>query len=272
MFVGEHHSGGVILKPTKGLHLSSFGSVQWDLSFKMLSLLSYCFLTAFAAVTAAAPNPAVGYMIDVVNHKPSNTLSSPLITSSSIGVGGLLSGRNKAAGPLIDDGVDNGRKVHATHSSSVSPSSASSSSSSPSSSLSPSSSDSSSNSSASGTLVISLCDTLVTLAPRQPAVGPVYAVNGHRITRTTRSSATSTAITSVNPDCNLIAALGGNQPGVLPRDPALNIVNAIGDGVPNESVMRLAGGSPVTLAANDVDRLNAVAYVRHSFVLLKIIC
>ena len=179
-----------------------------------------------------------------------------MITSSSIGIGGVLGARDKAAGPLIDAGVDNGRKSHSNHLISVSSSPRSSSS------PLPSSSYPSSNPATSGTLVLSLCGSQISLAPRHPAGGPIDAVNEHRNTRTTRTTATSTAIASADPECELfLTALEGNQPGVLPRNPAFNIKRAVGDGIPNESVIWLAGGSPVTLAANDIDKLNAVACV-----------
>lgn len=214
----------------------------------MSSLLSYCCVAAFVAVTVAAPNPAIGHMIDVVNHKPSKTLSSPLITSSSIVIRGVLSAKNKAAGPLINDGVDNGRKAHSTHS--VLPFSQSS------------SSYSSSNSTTFGTLVVPLCDSSITLAPRHPAVGPIDFGNQFRVTRATSLSGLSTSTTNADSECPFIAALGETQPSLLPRGPAVNIINAVGDGAPNESVISLAGGSPVTLAGSDLDELNAVAYVR----------
>jgi hypothetical protein len=229
----------------------------------MLSSTSYCLMTAFAAITVAAPNPAVGYMVDLVSHKPSKTIPSTLITSSTTEDDGVLNARKRAAGPLIDDGVDVGHKVYSTHSISAAISSPSS----------PSSSSSSTysfnNSTPSGTLVVSLCDSLITLAPREPAVGPIDAVNGYRVSRPRRSRTITTATPTTNADCNLIAALRGDQPRLLRRDPAINKISAVSDGVPNESVISLAGGSPVTMAANDIDALNAVAYVKTHITMLK---
>lgn len=113
-----------------------------------------------------------------------------------------------------------------------------------------SSSYSSSISISSSTIVSSACESYITLAPRNAAVDRIDGPDAH-------PKSTSAA----NSDCEFYQALNEDKNILGPRNPAINRIDAVGTSAAAESVISLAGGNPVTLAASAVDELDAAAYI-----------
>lgn len=93
----------------------------------------------------------------------------------------------------------------------------------------------------------------ITLKPREPAVKRIDAVgvNVHHTTTST-SARSSSSLTLIRTTLEAHIAIN-------PRDPAVNRIDAVGNGMVDQALFDVAGGTPVTLAVSDVQQLEAAA-------------
>lgn len=191
----------------------------------MTRLLSYSFVAILAAVSCAAPNPAVN-RIDAPLHIPQSTIiSSKTASSLSITPRVTLKPREPAVNRIDAVGVN----VHHKPTSSAI------------------------YSHSFRTLVSTTLGPHITLNPRDPAVNRIDAVGvkaNHKTT--THSRTTKSTVSSINASARPYITLN-------PRDPAVNRIDAVGNGMADEVLASVSGGTPVTLAISDIEQLEAAA-------------
>ena len=191
----------------------------------MTRLLQYSFVAILVSVSFAAPNPAVN-RIDAPVHKPHSTRIGPETASSSSTTSKFTLEPREPAVNRIDAvrvNVHHETPSSATHNHSF------------------------------RTLVSTTLGPHITLDPRDPAVNRIDAIGvnvNHKTT--THSRTTKSTISSLS---------SSSRPHITlnPRDPAVNRIDAVGNGMADEVLASVSGGTPVTLAINDIEQLEAAA-------------
>lgn len=186
-------------------------------------LLHYGLLAILSSVTTALPNPAVNRIDVVVLESHLTKTHHKIITSppTATATHASLEARNPAIGYMID--VVRPNPQSAVISTSVS-----------------------------AIIASDACEPIITLEARDPAVNRIDAVGAHVIP----------VMTAVKPPCAILSsssALLEAADRLEARSPAVNRINAVGQDPIGQSVISLAGGSPVTLDADEVAELKAVA-------------
>lgn len=186
----------------------------------MAKLLSYSLVAVLVAVSLAAPNPAVN-RIDAPPQRPHSTTSigSKTTLNSSTAPHITLKPRKPAVNRIDAVGVN----VHGKPTSS------------------------SAHSSSFRTLVSTTVGPHIALNPRDPAVNRIDAP-GHKPHSSTRTSS-ATAASSLNKP----------HAPIEERAPAVNRIDAVGNGVVDQALVSVVGGTPVTLAITDVQQLEVAA-------------
>lgn len=172
------------------------------------------------AVSLAAPNPAVN-RIDAPPQRLHSTtiIGSKTTLSSSTAPHITLKPRNPAVNRIDAVGVN----VHGKPTSS------------------------SAHSSSFRTLVSTTVGPHIALNPRDPAVNRIDAP-GHKPHSSTRTSSATAASSSNRPHAP-----------IEERAPAVNRIDAVGNGVVDQALVSVVGGTPVTLAITDVQQLEVAA-------------
>ena len=105
----------------------------------------------------------------------------------------------------------------------------------------------------------------VTIRPREPAVNRIDAVGvkAHHVTPTSLSVRPYITLNPRDPAINRID-VPAHKPSakhahVEQRAPAINRVDAVGNGAVNQALFSVEGGTPVTLAIDDIRQLEAAA-------------
>ena len=114
----------------------------------------------------------------------------------------------------------------------------------------------------------------VTIKPREPAVNRIDAVGvkPHHVTPTSSSARPYITLNPRDPAINridvpahkphisiLTRSAAAKHPHVEQRAPAMNRVDAVGNGAVNQALFSVEGGTPVTLAVDDIRQLEAAA-------------
>lgn len=225
----------------------------------MANLLAYSIVAVLAAVSSAAPNPAVN-RIDAPGHRPHSTtiIGSKTALSSSAAPHVTLKPREPAVNRIDAVGVNANHK----------------------------STSSSAHSSSFRTLVSTTIGPHIALNPRDPAVNRIDAVGVHAHHRTTTGASNPESPVSLSsssirpyitlnprdPAINRIDApdhkpqlttltSSSKRPHapVKERAPAVNRIDAAGNGMVEQALFSVAGGTPVTLAISEVQQLEAAA-------------
>lgn len=231
----------------------------------MANLIAYSLVIVLAAISFAAPHPAVN-RIDAPGHRSHSTtiISSELAISSSKAPHITLKAREPAVNRIdaVDDNVHHKLTSSSAHSSNF------------------------------RTLVSTTEGPHIALNPRDPAVNRIDAVGIKVHHRTTTSpinfeSSVSLSSSSIRPYITLnprkpavnridapghkprLATLTSSAAStssserphapVMERAPAVNRIDAVGNGVVDEGLFSVAGGTPVTLAISDIQQLEAAA-------------
>lgn len=190
------------------------------------NLMFGCILAVLSSLATAIPNPAVN-RIDVVAPKSHSTkphhstIASPPTATATYA---SLEARNPAIGHLID--IANNPRPQST----TAPVSAS----------------------IPASIASDACEPFGTLVVRNPAVNRIDAIGFHSVS----------VDTADKPRCSI---LDGSTPileaavQLEARLPAVNRIDAVGQVVKEQSILSLAGGTPVTLDADEAKNLNASA-------------
>jgi len=187
-------------------------------------LLSYSVLAAFSSLGAAAPKFAFN-RADFVpkSHSPKahhTTITNPPRATVSHA---SLELRDPAVEHMIDAVRPNSQSTIASVSVSVSASA-----------------------------VSQACEPFITLEARVPAVNRINAVGSHAVRASPGARAPCPVLSGSSSFLEAAERLE-------PRDPAVNRIDAVGQDTIGQSVLSLAGGSPVTLDAGEILELDAAA-------------